>query len=165
MAKRTLDDLAADLSTILRRDVELHERTRRRFVTVILRKYSEARKKYRLARYISRHAEPVIKLPKSDRPAMLVLDHAIPLNLLRTELAEDSMRGLSQSDARQLLDRVAIGVVVTKEEDKRLRRDDMACGSRAIGELLRTDTWGRYTEAGIEVIDTADGSIVNPMSG
>ncbi|HVR38204.1 MAG TPA: hypothetical protein VMU84_03855 [Thermoanaerobaculia bacterium] len=108
------------------------DRTKRDIISGLLWKITEARGKY-TTRYRSRAS--------TEGGAKLQHDHVFTRKDITDRLIAEPER------AREIL-RDAIGCVVTVEEHRRLSR----IGPAAHG-------WDRYTEAGIEVIDTNDGSV------
>lgn len=79
----------------------------------------------------------------------LVYDHAIPFKLLQDELL--GLADVTVQRVRGVLDRYGAIVLITKEEDRRLRkaglgsRMPMGCGPR--------DVLARYRAVGIEVVE------------
>jgi hypothetical protein len=78
----------------------------------------------------------------------LIHEHLVPRKVIREKL-----HGLKQPtalDVRRILDRYCIGVVITKDEDKKL--DSKGLRSSMPKNWKETDDrWARYTEVGIEI--------------
>lgn len=111
------------------------ERHKRDIISGLLWKITEARGKY-TTRYRSRAS--------MEAGAKLQHDHVFTRKDITDRIIAEPER------AREIL-RHVIACVVTVDEHKRLSR---------VGEAIRG--WDRYTEVGIEVIDTDDGTVATP---
>ncbi len=111
------------------------ERHKRDIISGLLWTITEVRGKY-TTRYRSRGS--------MEEGAKLRHEHVFTRKDITDRLIEDPER------AREIL-RNAIACVVTFDEHRRLSR---------VGEAVRG--WDRYTEVGIEVIDTDDGTVATP---
>jgi hypothetical protein len=111
------------------------ERHKRDIISGLLWKITEANGKY-TTRYRSNAA--------MQEGAKLQHDHVFTRKDLTTRIIAEPER------AREIL-QDAIACVVTVDEHKRLSR---------LGDSIRG--WDRYTAAGIEVVDTASGSVTSP---
>lgn len=77
-----------------------------------------------------------------------IFEHVVPVNVLVNLLG----KAAGASDQRDLLDRYAIGCLVTKNEDQRFRQERV-WKSMPKGWENGDDAFARYKQAGIKVIE------------
>ena len=135
---RTKREIAHDVSVILRAD--LHYGTKYSVLSEVVWVWSEFFGKYAGCPWWSAEA---LKEPKEKNK---IHEHVIPKKVLIDTLF--SMKNFTAKEIHTYLEKHCIGVVVTKDEDKRLR--DLKLGSKMPDDWDGSDIWARYRLAGIE---------------
>ena len=144
---RTKDEICGDLAFVLACE-ELHIGTRLCVVDQVFWVWSEWDGKHRGCKLWSAKAREVAEqVGKGPLRGILIHEHLVPKKLIREKLL--ALPSPSAVEIRILLDAWCIGVVVTKEEDKRL--NDCGLGSSMPRDWDGKDVWARYTMAGIDV--------------
>ena len=107
--------------------------------------WSEFNGKYKGCRYWSRSA-----LQHTAEIKILVHEHVVPKTTIISLLAD--LKDPTASAVRHILETYCIGVVLTREEDRKLN----AAGLRSAmpTEWSDGDVWARYRLVGIECVDT-----------
>ncbi len=161
-ADHAADELAHDLATVLNPAVELSDKSRRRFVDVILWQYVEIGKKYLGCRYRSREAHRIITESAHGWRQGLRLDHAVPRDILTAALLASP--GMDAVRAREVLEQLAVGVVLTQDEDRRVgkeHRQTLMCGSTTLEDMAnKADRFARYRHAGVEIVERDSGDAI-----
>jgi hypothetical protein len=77
----------------------------------------------------------------------LIHEHVVPRKIIREKLF--ALRKPSVTSVKRVLEKYCIGVVVTKEEDDRLR--DLRLHASMPEDWDKKDVWARYKKADIRV--------------
>jgi len=134
---RTKEEIAHDVAEILKGD--FHYGTKFAVLSEVVWVWSEFYGKYQGCPWWSVEAS-------KQKEEKNIHEHVIPKKVLIQALF--SMDKPNEREVYDYLERHCIGVVVTKEEDKRLR--DLKLGSKMPEDWNGEDVWARYQLAGIE---------------
>lgn len=158
---RTRDDIARDLAIILNSDVSIF--LMKRICAGCCWGWTEIDGKYRGCRYATPDALSAIEAHRGQpgRVRGLIHEHAVPRIVIAGKLL--ALQRPTTEDVAAVLDRYAIGVVVTQAENKRLEaglRQKMPPTFTDPAHPHHNDPFARYRATAIPVIDTRTGSRV-----
>ncbi len=139
---RPKDVICRDVSHVLR-SAELHLGTKLAVIDQIFWVWSEFDGKHAGCNYWSKAA-----IESGLKNKGLVHEHLIPRKVVREMLL--NLKDPSPEAVNDILERLCIGVVVTKEEDTRL--NDLGLNSQMPPDWDQQNLWARYHAAGIEVL-------------
>lgn len=143
---RSHETICRDVSQVLRADLSYG--TKYAVVSEVTWVWSEFNGKLKGCRYWTESA--LAASPDTS----LVHEHVVPKSVIISRLFELSEP--SPGDVKNVLEKLCIGVVVTKEED--LRLNALGLRSAMPTNWCGSDPWARYQLAGIAVVDLAAGS-------
>ena len=138
---RTKQEIVEDLALVLACN-SLRFGTKYAVVDQVIWVWSEFDGKHKGCSYWSEQA-----LATGSKRAGLVHEHVVPRSIIRKELF--ALRNPSITTLKRLLDRLCIGVVVTKEEDDHLR--SLKLHASMPDDWDGQDVWARYRKANIHV--------------
>ena len=139
---RSKDVICRDVSYVLR-NTDLHIGTKLAVIDQVFWVWSEFDGKHAGCKYWSKAA---VESGLKDKG--LVHEHLIPRKLVREMLL--NLEDPSPEAVNDILERLCIGVVVTKGEDTRL--NELKLNSKMPDDWDQQNLWARYQAAQIEVI-------------
>ena len=138
---RTKPEILEDIAFVLACD-NLRFGTKFAVVDQIIWVWSEFDGKHKGCRYWSEKA-----IATGSKREGLVHEHVVPRKIIRAKLF--ALRKPNIASVKRILNSLCIGVVVTKEEDDRLRQ--LKLHASMPDDWDHKDIWARYRKAGISV--------------